>query len=234
MERLNELEYILTSEEAAQERGDMAVDVWAAKLREYIDLRRQGEATMTSAVKAKEHVEAMRTRREAMEADLVKVHEVVKATEASSVDRILEGANIDEEAKLIAEQRLKRDTLTEAIQLSKEREQKAADALYQKELEQAWQDARKLWLSTFAKIDKLGAAVGKLVDEGDELREAQKKLIQMGGPYRRTEGAALFVPEANIIASAAHALETLGRDWAQIAKARTHYEQAYTDERKKG
>jgi hypothetical protein len=47
MERLNELEYILTSDEAAQERSAMPLEVWAGELREYMSLRRQREQVMT-------------------------------------------------------------------------------------------------------------------------------------------------------------------------------------------
>lgn len=234
MERLEELERALTSDEAAQERGDMALDAWSAKLREYIDLRRQGEANMTSTVKAKANVEAMRTRREAMEAEYVKAYEVLKATEDSSAERILEGADVDKEAKLIADQRFKREKLLEAIELSKEREKKATDALYQKELEQAWIDARKLWLSTFATIDKLGATVDKLTAEHVELKATHKKLIQMGGAFARTEGAGLFSPEAMIIGQASQVLELLADRWQALDKVRARYEEAYTDERRKG
>jgi hypothetical protein len=210
------------------------VDAWAAKLREYIELRRQGEATMTSAIKARQNVEAMRTRREGLEADLAKVSEVVKATEASSAGRILEGANIDKEAQLITDQRLKRQKLTEAIVLSREREQKAADALYYKELEQAWTDASKLWRSSFAKLDKLSATVGKLAAEHEELTATRNKLSQMGGKFAKTEGGSLFGPEVRIIGQASEALQLLDSHWKALEAARARYEAAYTGERKTG
>lgn len=189
---------------------------------------------MTTIVKARDAMQAMRTRREEMESEFAKIYEGIKETEASSAERILNGANVDEEAKRIADQRAKREALAAAIELSKEREKQTADALYQKELEQAWIDARKIWRSDFAKIDKLGATVRKLVDEGAKLAETRNKLIRMGAAFTKTEGASMFNPEAQIIGQAAHALQTLKKQWSAIEQARTRYEEAYTDERKKG
>lgn len=234
MARLETLESILTSDKAARERGAMPVEDWAAQLREFRNLRKQRESKMTVATKARKNMTKLKTRRQEIESEYASLNEKLKLVRAGSAERILNGAALDKETQLVTDQRLQCDTLANALELSKERERTAADVLYQLEMEEARLVARKLRQTTFSKLDKLSAAIGKLTAAQADLKDTAIKLGHMGGRFAKTEGAGMFSSEARVIGQASRVLQNIKKEWAYVEKMRARYESTYTDAHKNG
>jgi hypothetical protein len=174
------------------------------------------------------------SRRKQMEADYLRIYTELKEAEDASAARILEGASIEDESRKITEQRLQRETIAAALELSKAREAQAKKTLHQRRLEDAWTVARRIWLRNFKTIDKLTVAAAKLLPQKDGLREAAAELNRLSGEFTSTEGPGLYMPEMRVIQQAAYMLDVLGKHLEKLESARANYDSNYTEGRKTG
>jgi hypothetical protein len=190
---------------------------------------------MTTGIKAsEERFNAIVNRRKELESDYMRIYTELKEAEDASAERILEGASIEAETKRIQEQRLQREQVAAALELSKAREAKAQEAFRQKQLEDAWTQARRIWTRNFKTVDKITVAASKLLPEKDALQKATNELNRLGGQFTSTEGPGMFMPEARILQQAEYMLDVLGKQLERLEAARANYDSNYTEDRRTG
>jgi len=185
MGRIEELEYILTSDEAAQERSAMTLEAWAGELRDYFSLRRQREQYMSKQLsKVRGFLKDKQKRRQQIEDDLNKKVASLKMKRKALGGQVVAGGDLSELTGGLSRLQEEVTALSTGLEVARQDEQDAELAVLfverQEALEQAQEvkeDADKLTVQTVKQVKQALEACAEALDRHHE------QLSEVMGPH---------------------------------------------------